>query len=228
MKIINTVQSALLIGMGAVLLIPTVATARPSPATVTLSIKESPEKPSNTDKEDGNATLFFEIAKSGWKTFQSGVDSEKDRLNFDGTYVSGATKAESGIVYAWLVDPKEPSVVSEKLTIKYETSDEGLTQVEGSFQPNKGSKNLGALPEGVGVFELPSKSVDIAKFYNGKYKEAALPGRLSISVQSSANAPPSITAVEKPAEYAIVLLGLGMVGYQVRRKQRRLSRTQIV
>ena len=129
MKISNLVQATLLMVFSAIWLAPTTATAA-----VTLSIKEGPEKSVGHGEDGGKGSFSFVVDASGWKTFSYEPGDGKDSLAFAGTYLSAKGKESQGTLYAWVVDAAQPSMVSDKLTIKFETDDKGLTQIEGSFQ----------------------------------------------------------------------------------------------
>ena len=214
MKLNQFVQASLFVAVSA-MLAPTMANAT---VTTSLTIKEN-EASKTTGTGDGKAPFAFIVNQTGWLKFEPQQEgSSKDTLLFAGKYQSGGPKAK-GTVYAWLVDPKAPNAVSDKLTLTYETSDKGITEItDGSFKSDSGGANLGALPVGLGVLEK-STPVSISTFYKlsgGNYVATSLPGNLSISVQSSA-------AVPEPEEWAMMLVGAGLVSFQVRRKQAKVA-----
>ena len=197
------------------MLAPTMANAT---VTTSLTIQEN-EVSKTTGAGDGKAPFAFIVNQTGWLKFEPQYESSKDTLLFAGKYQSDGPKAK-GTVYAWLVDPKAPNAVSDKLTLTYETSDKGITEItDGSFKSDSGGANLGALPKGLGVLEK-STPVSISTFYKlsgGNYVATSLPGNLSISVQSS------VAAVPEPEEWAMMLVGAGLVSFQVRRKQAKVA-----
>ncbi len=218
MKMIKTTQAALFFAISAALLAPTVANA--TVVTTTLTIKEN-EVSKTAGTGDGKAPFAFIVNQTGWLKFEPQQEgSSKDALLFAGKYQSGGPVAK-GTVYAWLVDPKTPNSVSDKLTLTYETSDKGITEItDGSFKSDSGGANLGVLPVGLGVLEK-STPVSISTFYKlvgSNYVATSLPGNLAISVQSS------VAAVPEPEEWAMMLVGAGLVGFQVKRKQTQLNK----
>ena len=215
MKLNQFVQASLFVAVSA-MLAPTMANAT---VTTSLTIKEN-EASKTTGTGDGKAPFAFIVNQTGWLKFEPQQESSsKDTLLFAGKYQSGGPVAK-GTVYAWLVDPKAPNAVSDKLTLTYETSDKGITEItDGSFKSDSGGANLGALPVGLGVLEK-STPVSISTFYKlsgGNYVATSLPGNLSISVQSS------VAAVPEPEEWAMMLVGAGLVSFQVRRKQAKVA-----
>jgi hypothetical protein len=196
MPLKKTLCTYLFIGICAVLLAPSVATAA-----ITLAIKKSA-----TD-----APFIITVESQEWMQAVNPTQfTDKDSVSFGGKFQSGASDGY-GTDFSWLIDPT--SNVIDVVEISYVTTG-GITTITGHFK----SFSMGALPNGVKGAVAQASLVDITpNFYSlsgDAYTHAALPGGLTVDVQTP------IQSVPEPEEYAMMLLGFAMVGHQIKRKQR--------
>lgn len=194
------IQACLCVATSAVALAPADANAA-----VTISIKQS----------EAGAPFTVNIDYQGWLATDLVKFDDKDSVTFGGKYQTGGPDG-SGTEFAWMVDPKSQGVL-DMVEIHYVTQG-GVTTVTGRFE-SFGAKAGGALPNGVtGVVGQPALVNITDNFYTqsgGVYTPVALPGGLTINVE------PIASSIPEPEEYAMLLLGFGMVGYQVKRKRSR-------
>jgi hypothetical protein len=196
MQLKKTICAYLFIGIYAVLLAPSVATAA-----VTLAIKKSA-----TD-----APFIITVESQEWlQAVNPSQFTDKDSVTFGGKYRSGAADGY-GTDFSWLIDPA--SNVFDVVEISYVTSG-GITTITGHFK----SFSRGALPSGVKRAVAQASLVDITpNFYSlsgDTYTQAVLPGGLSVGLENP------VPSIPEPEEYAMMLLGFAMVGHQIKRKQR--------
>jgi hypothetical protein len=160
-------------------------------AAVTLAIKQSAT----------NAPFILTFESQEWLQAVNPTQFfDKDSVSFSGAYRSGASDGY-GTDFSWLIDPT--SNVIDVVEISYVTSG-GITTITGHFK----SFSTGALPNGV------KGAVAQAALSGNTYRQTVLPGGLSAGVQTP------VQSIPEPEEYAMMLLGFGMVGHQIKRKQR--------
>lgn len=194
------IQAGLCVAASAVALAPADANAA-----VTLSIKQS----------EAGAPFTVNVDYQGWLATDLVKFDDENSVTFGGKYQTGGPDG-SGTEFAWMVDPKSQGVLN-MVEIHYVTQG-GVTTITGRFE-SFGVKAGGALPNGVtGAVDQHSLVNITDNFYTqsgGVYTPVSLPGGLTINVE------PIASAIPEPEEYAMLLLGFGMVGYQIKRKRPR-------
>lgn len=198
MNVKTAIQACLCVAASAVALAPAGANAA-----VALSIQQS----------EAGVPFTVNVDYQGWLATNPVQFDDKDSVSFGGKYQTGGPDG-FGTEFAWMVDPKTQGVL-DMVEIHYVTQG-GVTTITGRFE-SFGAKAGGALPNGVtGAVVQPSLVNITDSFYaqsGGVYTPVALPGGLTVNVQ------PLAPAVPEPEAYAMLLLGFGMVGYQVKRKR---------